>query len=96
MVQRMSCLKAFFSASIIAIAGLGMVTTSSMSDTLYRSPLYDNSLRGGPSYRGGGKTYYTVPENSLRRNSLYDSQLQDSDGNMYNCNSLGSCTKSSW
>ena len=73
-----------------------LLTISSISnelkaDTLYRSPLYDNSLYGGEAYRGGGKTYHTIPDNSIQRNSLYDSQIKDRDGNIYNCNSLGSC-----
>ena len=73
-----------------------LLTISSISnelkaDTLYRSPLYDNSLYGGEAYRGGGKTYHTIPDNSIQRNSLYDSQIKDRDGNIYNCNSFGSC-----
>ena len=85
-----------FAAGIFSVAGLAILPLTSYSDTLYRSTIHDNSLYGGPAYRGGGKTYYTVPDNSIHRNSLYDSQLKDRDGNTYNCNSLGSCTRSGW
>jgi len=77
-------------AAFFAVEGL--MPKGSNADTLYRSPIHDNSLYGGPAYRGGGTTYYTVPDNSIHRNTLYDSQLRDRDGNTYNCNSLGSCS----
>ena len=77
-------------AAFFAIDGL--IPSAAESDTLYRSPLHDNSLYGGPAYRGGGTTYHNVRDNSIHRNSLYDSQLRDRDGNTYNCNSLGSCS----
>jgi hypothetical protein len=81
-----------FVVAVGALATFGALSLSPASaQTLYRSPMYDNSLRGGPAYRGGGQTYYQVPDNSLKRNTLYDSQLQDRQGNVYNCNSLGSC-----
>ena len=81
----------------IALIPFLLLTISPISnklkaDTLYRNSLYDNSLYGGEAYRGGGKTYHTIPDDSIYRNSLYDSQLKDEDGNIYNCNSLGSCS----
>ena len=76
-----------------AFLAVNVLTPSAASaDTLYRSPIHDNSLYGGDAYRGGGKTYYSVPDDSIHRNSLYDSQLRDREGNMWNCNSLGSCS----
>lgn len=77
---------------IATLLGIGsVIEPAATAQTLYRAPIYDNSLNGGPAYRGGGETYYQVPDNSINRNTLYDSQLKDSNGNIYNCNSLGNC-----
>jgi hypothetical protein len=61
------------------------------AQTLYRAPAYDNSIRGGEAYRGGNRTFYTVPNNDMYRNRIYDMQLRDDNGKIYNCNNIGSC-----
>tara|TARA_S200000501_G_scaffold185501_1_gene174536 strand:+ start:471 stop:725 length:255 start_codon:yes stop_codon:yes gene_type:complete len=76
---------------IFLLLTISSIPNSSKAETVYRNELYDNSLTGGEAYTGGGETYYSIPESDLRRNSLYDYQLEDRDGNIYNCDSLGRC-----
>ena len=64
--------------------------TSVSADTLYRDSFNHNTLGGSGTYNSGGYTQRN--DHDLNRNSLYDATLQDSNGNLYDCNSLGSCS----
>ncbi len=78
---------------IFLLLTVNSIPNNLKAQTLYRYELGDNNIMrpGGKAYRGGGETYYTVPENDLFRNKLYDSQIRDSAGNIYNCDSFGNC-----
>lgn len=88
--MKTTALGAFAFAAAVLLSGDGK------AQTLFRDPLYDSPLYGGPAYRGNGQIYYQVPDNSIHRNRLYDSQLRNQDGDLYNCDSIGICTKSPW
>lgn len=81
----------FLSAAPLGTALTLCLGIRASAQTLYRAPIYDNSIRGGDAYRGGNRTYYTVPDNDIYRNRIYDMQLRDDNGKIYNCNNIGSC-----
>ena len=58
---------------IIFIAISGLITISPLSaDTLYRSEMDDGLW--GEGYRGGGRSYQSLPDNDIYRNTLFQGQ----------------------
>ena len=59
------------------------------AETMWRDSFNHNTLGGSATYNNGD--YTQLRNNDINRNSLYESTIQDRDGNLYDCNSLGTC-----
>ena len=59
------------------------------ADTLWRDSFNHNPLGGSGTYNNGD--YTELRDNDINRSTIYDSTIQDRNGNLYDCNSIGSC-----
>ena len=59
------------------------------ADTLWRDSFNHNTLGGSGTYNSGD--YTELRDNDINRSTIYDSTIQDRNGNLYDCNSIGSC-----
>lgn len=80
-----------FLLPLFFISSICCFQNSIKADYLYRNEAYDNSIYGKAYRSGSGKTYYEMDDDDPYRSSIYDSQIKDREGNIYNCNSIGSC-----
>lgn len=77
-------------ASAVAITtAVAVFTQAAKADTLYSDPFSYDTFGNRPTYNQGG--YTELDSNDWQRSTIYDSTLQDRDGNLYDCNSIGSC-----
>ena len=68
----------------------GVVSTQEVkAETMWRDSFNHNTLGGSATYNNG--EYTQLRNNDINRNSLYESTIQDRDGNLYDCGSLGQC-----
>jgi hypothetical protein len=78
-------------ASSIALFGVAMtlITPAAKADTLWKDSFNHNTLGGSGTYNSG--EYTQLRDNDINRSSIYESTIQDRDGNLYDCNSIGTC-----
>lgn len=70
---------------------LALFVAPATAQTLYRDPFNYNPIGGSATYNNG--RYTELNQNDIHRNSLYDSTIRDRNGNLYDCNSIGTCNQ---
>ena len=73
---------------ILAAATLLLAAPVS-AEMLYSDPFNYNPLGGTNTYNNGN--YTQLDQNDIKSSPLYESTIQDRNGNLYDCNNIGSC-----
>ena len=78
--------RTFVAPAVLAV--MFLTAPAAKADYLYSDPFsYDTFDR--PTYNQGG--YTQLDQNDLQHSTIWDNTIQDSNGNLYDCNSLGNC-----
>ena len=76
-------------ASAVAITtAVAVLAPAAKADTIYQDS-WSHDIWDRPTYGQG--QYTELDNNDFQRSNLWDSTLQDRDGNLYDCNSFGNC-----
>jgi len=78
-------------ASSIALFGgaMTLITPAAKADTLYSDPFSYDTFGGRQTFNNGD--YTRLDNNDFNSSPIYEDTLQDRNGNLYDCDWIGSC-----